>query len=63
MNPERDGTARLIKAQYYKTSLANFLRTGTWGATGVIEVYGEDSTDISEDVPGGEDSSSERCMD
>lgn len=36
LNPEPDGSCRTIKNQYYKTSLANFLKTGTWGATGVI---------------------------
>ena len=27
-NPYDDGTARTIKAQYYKSSLANFIRGG-----------------------------------
>ena len=31
LNPEPDGSCRTIKNQYYKTSLANFLKTGTWG--------------------------------
>lgn len=35
INPESDGTCRTIKAQYYKTSLANYKRTGDMGATGV----------------------------
>lgn len=40
------GGARTIKAQYKNSSLANFKHTGTWGATGVIEIiYGtEDNT-------------------
>lgn len=38
MNPEKDGTCRTIKAQYAQTSFANFLRTGNFGATGVIEI-------------------------
>ena len=38
MNPEKDGTCRTIKAQYAQTSFANFLRTGSFGATGVIEI-------------------------
>lgn len=46
LNPAPNGTARAIKAQYWKTSFANFLRTGTWGATGVIVItYEEDDTD------------------
>lgn len=35
-NTQEDGTSRTIKAQYAKTSSANFERTGTFGATGVI---------------------------
>lgn len=38
VNPEKDGTARTIKSQYYKTSSANFERTGTHGASGVLDV-------------------------
>ena len=28
LNPEPDGTCRTIKANYYKVSLANFIRGG-----------------------------------
>ena len=35
LNDER-GLCRTIKNQYWKNSLANFTRQGTWGATGVI---------------------------
>ena len=38
INPEKDGTCRTIKAQYAQTSFANFLRTGSFGATGVIKI-------------------------
>lgn len=40
------GGARTIKAQYQQSSLANFRHTGTWGATGVIEIIyeAEDNT-------------------
>ena len=37
-NPEPDGTSRTIKANYYKVSLANFLRRGGYGATAVAVV-------------------------
>lgn len=37
INPEKDGTCRTIKAQYQRTSLANFTYTGSYGATGVID--------------------------
>ncbi len=40
--PEPDGTCRTIKANYWKTSRANFLHTNSWGATGVIEYEDED---------------------
>ena len=34
-NTMPDGTCRTIKAQYYKNSLANFLRGGGYGASAV----------------------------
>ena len=39
LNAMPDGTCRTIKYQYQQSSTANFLSTGTFGATGVIE-YG-----------------------
>ena len=41
MNPMPDGTARTIKANYHKVSLDNFLRGGSYAATGVIEIEDE----------------------
>ena len=38
MNPMPDGTCRTIKSQYQQNSLANFLRRGGYGATGVIVI-------------------------
>ena len=35
-NPMPDGTCRTLKEQYHKTSVANFLYTNDWGATGYI---------------------------
>lgn len=35
-NTSVDDTARTIKAQYAKTSLANLSRDGSFGATGAI---------------------------
>ena len=37
-NPEPDGTSRTIKANYWKTSRANFIRGGGYGATAVAVV-------------------------
>ena len=37
INAEKDGSCRTIKAQYAKNSVANFIRTDSLGATGVIE--------------------------
>ena len=37
LNQHTQGIARTIKANYYKQSLANFMRAGSMGATGVIE--------------------------
>lgn len=42
-NPEPDGTCRTIKANYYKMSLANFVRGGSMGATGVMAYELEDT--------------------
>ena len=41
MNPMPDGTCRTIKYQYQQSSLANFIRGGGYGATGVIEIVYE----------------------
>ena len=39
LNTEPDGICcRTIKAQYYKNSLANFIRTGSFGAGGLSSV-------------------------
>ena len=38
INTMPDGTCRTIKNQYYKTSQANFQRTSTFGATGVLKI-------------------------
>ena len=39
INTEPDGSCKTIKAQYYKNGVANFIRGGHYGATGVIEYY------------------------
>ena len=39
INTMPDGTCRTLKEQYYKTSRANFLRTSTFGATGVSDGF------------------------
>lgn len=36
LNTEHDGTCRTIKAQYYENSTANFVRTDSFGASGVL---------------------------
>lgn len=41
MNPMPDGACRTLKAQYQQSSLANFIRGGGYGATGVIEIVYE----------------------
>lgn len=38
LNEYDDGTCRTIKSQYHQTSQANFLRKGSMGATGVLQV-------------------------
>ena len=39
LNLMEDGTCRTIKNQYFKNSTDNFLSHGTFGATGVLEIY------------------------
>lgn len=39
INTENDGTCRTLKSVYWKTSLANFLHTNDWGATGAMAIY------------------------
>lgn len=41
VNAEKDGTARTIKARYYKTSVANMIRTGSHGSTGVMAEFSD----------------------
>ena len=36
LNTMPDGTCRTLKSQYHKNSAANFIRGGTYGATGVL---------------------------
>lgn len=38
LNTENDGVCRTIKAQYFKTSGANFLYTNDWGTTGAMVI-------------------------
>ena len=45
INPMPDGSCRTIKAQYQQSSLANFIRGGGYGATGVIEIVYEQDSD------------------
>lgn len=42
-NTETDGTSRTVKAQYYKNGFVNFFIGGDYGATGVLEVFVEES--------------------
>jgi hypothetical protein len=46
LNPYPDGTCRTIKEQYHKTSVANFLRVGSFAATGVIEYEPDESENV-----------------
>jgi len=39
LNAESDGMCRTLKAVSYKVSLANFLYTNDWGATGAMVIY------------------------
>lgn len=39
LNPMPNGTCRTLKNQYYKNSISNFESIGSFGATGVIELW------------------------
>lgn len=39
-----DGTCRTLKYQYQKNGIANFIREGSFAATGVIEIEYEDGS-------------------
>ena len=43
INTTPEGLARTIKAQYYKTSVANLVRTDGFGATGVVYIGGAET--------------------
>lgn len=45
LNPMPDGTCRTLKFQYHKNGFSNFIRQGSFAATGVIEIYEEDGSD------------------
>lgn len=38
VNEREDGISHTIKAQYQNTSLANLIRSGSYSATGIIEI-------------------------
>ena len=39
-----DGTCRTLKYQYQKNGIANFIREGSYAATGVIEIEDENES-------------------
>lgn len=42
LNPMPDGTCRTLKYQYQKNGIANFIRKGSFAATGIIEIEYEE---------------------
>ena len=50
LNPYRGGIVRTIKANYYKVSLANLIRTDALGATGIMEIYDDKTTEVSDET-------------
>lgn len=54
MNGERDGTARTIKAQYYKTGPSSLEKTKDRGSSGVIERFDTDCKAVGDLKVGGE---------
>lgn len=50
LNPYRGGTVRTIKANYQKVSLANLIRTDALGATGIMEIYNDETTKVSDET-------------
>lgn len=50
LNPYRGGIVRTIKANYYKVSLANLIRADALGATGIMEIYDDKTTEVSDET-------------
>lgn len=50
LNPYRGGMVRTIKANYQKVSLANLIRTDALGATGIMEIYDDETTEVSDET-------------
>ena len=48
INTVENGVAHTIKANYYKTSLANLTRSGSFGATGIIQAVKETGDKMTE---------------
>lgn len=48
INPS-GGVSKTIKAQYWKNSLANFIRQDGTAATGIMEVHGKDWSETQRD--------------
>lgn len=44
------GMVRTIKANYQKVSLANLIRTDALGATGIMEIYDDETTEVSDET-------------
>ena len=41
---------RTIKANYQKVSLANLIRTDGLGATAIMEIYDDETTEVSDET-------------
>ena len=50
LNPCRGGMVRTIKANYRKVSLANLIRTDALGATVIMEIYDDETTEVSDET-------------
>lgn len=50
LNPYGGGMVRTIKANYQKVSLANLIRTDALGATGIMEIYDDETTEVSDET-------------
>ena len=61
INEYPDGTSRTIKSQYYKNGSANFTRTDSFGATGVMQIGNIVSTGNFENPQRGRIYSSDGC--
>lgn len=50
INPDGGKNSRTIRANYWKVSLSNFTHANGLGATGIMEIYDDETTEVSDEA-------------